>query len=105
VGAGGEPATAPSVIAVNVSLGDAHRRFAGRPSPWARALDRLAESFGLLFIVSAGNVAESLDIRAFPTMVSFDAATAASRSEAFLAAVSERMAERRLPAPAEAVNG
>jgi hypothetical protein len=103
-GVGAEPPSAPGVIIVNVSLGDAHRRFAGRPSPWARAVDRLAAVYGLLFVVSAGNVGDPLDLRAFPTTIAFEDALPASRSKGMLGAVAGRMAERRLFAPAEAVN-
>ncbi|TJU91081.1 MAG: hypothetical protein E5Y35_34420, partial [Mesorhizobium sp.] len=33
--------SAPHVIIVNISLGNARRRFHGQLSPWARLLDRL----------------------------------------------------------------
>jgi hypothetical protein len=104
VGVSGDEPTAPEVIVINVSLGDAHRRFAGRPSPWARALDRLSAAYGLLFVVSAGNVPDAIDLNGFPSTVALEGAASAERSQAILQAVAARMAERRLFAPAEAVN-
>jgi Subtilase family len=104
VGVGGDGPTAPDIIVVNVSLGDAHRRFAGRPSPWARALDRLSAAYGLLFIVSAGNVPDAIDLESFSTTIAFESAAPEERSQAILQGVAARMAERRLLAPAEAVN-
>ena len=41
-GEGSEDPTAPTVRIVNLSLGDAKRRFAGVMSPWARLIDYLA---------------------------------------------------------------
>jgi hypothetical protein len=104
VGVAGNEPTAPNVIVINVSLGDAHRRFAGRPSPWARALDRLSATYGLLFVVSAGNVIDALDLERFSSTTEFEAAGSNERSQAIVQAVAARMAERRLLAPAEAVN-
>jgi hypothetical protein len=103
-GIGGNEPTAPDVIVINVSLGDAHRRFAGRPSPWARALDRLSATHGLLFVVSAGNVLDVIDLESFPSTTEFEATASEERSQAIVRAVAARMAERRLLAPAEAVN-
>lgn len=104
VGLNGEQPVAPSILIVNVSLGDAHRRFAGRPSAWARAIDRLATLYGLLFVVSAGNVPGYVELETFRTTVDFEAAPPEQRSEAIVRAVSARMAERRLFSPAESLN-
>src|SRR5205823_690824 len=96
VGIAGEAPTAPGVIVVNVSLGDARRRFGGRPSPWARALDRLSAACGVLFLVSAGNVTDPLELRAFDSTIAFEAAPSAERSKAIVQAVADYMGERRL---------
>ena len=48
-------ATGPDVFLVNLSLGDENRPFTGPMSPWGRLLDYLADRFGILFLVSAGN--------------------------------------------------
>ena len=49
------PATAPSIQVVNLSVGDPSRLFDGSMSPWGRMVDYLAWRYNLLFIVSAGN--------------------------------------------------
>jgi hypothetical protein len=103
VGVAGDPPTAPGVIIVNVSLGDAHRRFGGRPSPWARALDRLSAAYGVLFLVSAGNVPDPMELHGFASTMAFEAALPVDRSKAILHAVADRMGERRLFAPADRI--
>ena len=56
VGEGTEPASAPSIVVLNLSLGDVNHPFAGRISPWARLIDWLSFQHKVLFLVSAGNV-------------------------------------------------
>jgi len=51
----GEAPTASEILFINVSLGDLKRPFSGRLSAWARAIDWLAQKYGILFFVSAGN--------------------------------------------------
>ena len=69
--------TAPSVLIVNLSLGNARRPFHGQLSGWARLIDRLAQRFGLLFIVSAGNQVEQFGVTAYPTSLAYEAAAGA----------------------------
>ena len=66
------PATAPEVFLVNLSLGDEKRPFAGPMSPWGRLLDHLADRFGILFLVSAGNVLDPLAVPAFNGMLDLE---------------------------------
>lgn len=54
-GEGNEPAAAPTVKVINISLGDVSRPFDRQLSPWARLLDWLAFKYRVLFVVSAGN--------------------------------------------------
>ncbi len=100
----GEP-SAPHVIIVNVSLGNARRPFHGQLSPWARLLDRLAYQFGILFLVSAGNVTDGIPIRAFATSRDFEDAQDDDRARAVIRALADVQADRRLFSPAETVNG
>lgn len=102
-----EPAepSAPHVIIVNISLGNVRRRFHGQLSPWARLLDRLAYRFGILFLVSAGNVTEEFPVRAFATGRDFEDAQEDARARAVLRALADIQADRRLLSPAETVNG
>jgi hypothetical protein len=100
--AGAEP-TAPSVIVINVSLGDRNKPFTGRMSGWARVLDHLAHSYGLLFIVSAGNHLDDL-VTADMTTAAFEALNPAQRARSALRASAAAMAHRRILAPAESMN-
>ncbi|MBF0394384.1 MAG: S8 family peptidase [Alphaproteobacteria bacterium] len=101
----GRSPTAPSVLIVNLSLGDSRRPFHGRLSPWARLLDRLAYHHGILFLVSAGNVTKRFGVPAFTNRSAFEDATGTEKAEGTLRAVADLMGERRLFAPAETVNG
>lgn len=97
-------ATAPGVFIVNLSLGDRNRPFAGPMSPWGRLLDYLADRFGILFLVSAGNVTEPLAIRDFVGLIDFENASAEAREAAILRALAEQQAVRTLLSPAESLN-
>lgn len=54
-GDGTQPAAAPSVRIVNLSIGAESRALVRRMSPLGRLLDWLAVKYNLLFVVSAGN--------------------------------------------------
>lgn len=97
-------ATAPGVFIVNLSLGDRNRPFAGPMSPWGRLLDYLADRFGILFLVSAGNVTEPLAVRDFAGLIDFENASAEAREAAILRALAEQQAVRTLLSPAESLN-
>lgn len=101
---GADP-TAPDVLIINLSLGNARRPFHGQVSPWARLLDRLAWRFGILFLVSAGNATEPFLIPGFGGLNDFEQAEATARAKGTLAAIAGLMAERRIISPAESVNG
>ena len=102
--AGAAPA-APNVILVNLSLGNLRRPFHGQISAWARLIDRLAYQYGLLFLVSAGNVGKSLPMNSYETLSAFEDANAQDRATQVLRAIDAEKAERRLISPAETVNG
>ena len=93
-----------NVIVVNLSLGDRTKPFSGRVSTWARALDFLAFTYGILFFVSAGNVGDAIPVQGFDNHVAFEAATPADRANAILRGLDSVKANRRLLAPAESVN-
>ncbi len=97
--------TAPTVLIVNLSLGNARRPFHGQLSAWARLLDRLSQRFGLLFIVSAGNQVEQFGVTAFATSLAYEAAIGPDRATAMLVTLNAIAADRRLLSPAETVNG
>jgi hypothetical protein len=64
VGLDGAEPTGPEVILINHSICDAEGAFVRRPSVWARLLDWMSVQYGVLFVVSAGNIT-----REFPTIV------------------------------------
>ena len=97
-------ATAAEVFLVNLSLGDLSRPFSGSISPWARLLDYLAERYGILFLVSAGNIREPLPISGFTSGIQFEDAEPRERERKVLYALSAQKAFRTLLSPAEALN-
>lgn len=102
--AGNQP-SAPHVIIINISLGNVRRPFYGQLSPWARLLDRLAYRFGILFLVSAGNITTQFPVAAFANRVAFEDANADQRARGVINAVAAVVADRRLLSPSETING
>lgn len=96
--------TAPEVLVVNISLGNKRQQFHGKLSAWARLLDRLAYQYGILFLVSAGNIVDDFRITMFHNSVEFEMADGRVRSESVLSAVNEALGRRRIIAPAESIN-
>ena len=103
-GTEGVQGTAPSVFVVNLSLGDTRRPFAGRVSPLARLLDFLAHRYGILFLVSAGNVGLDLAIDAFRTWTELEQAAPEPRQRAVLSAINATKHDRTILSPAESLN-
>ena len=103
-GEAGEPASAPTVFLINLSMGDPGQPFAGRISPWARLLDHLAYRYRVLFLVSAGNVHGTLSLPAFPSWAAFQTASPDARERALYEALDAQKATRTLLSPAEAMN-
>jgi hypothetical protein len=101
---GDQPATAPSVLMINFSLGDSNRPFARNLSPLGRLLDYLAYRYRLLFLVSAGNITDGLTVPQFQTSAQFEAAALADRERAVLEALNAAKSQRTLYSPAEALN-
>lgn len=101
----GDVPSAPHVIIVNISLGNVRRPFYGQQSAWARLLDRLAYRFGMLFLVSAGNVTTPFPVGAFANRVEFEDAEADRRARGVINAVGALIADRRLLSPSETING
>ena len=97
-------AAAPEVFIVNLSLGDENRPFTGPMSPWGRLLDYLAERFGILFVVSAGNILDPLPIPTFTGATDMEAAPMSDRQRAILSALDGQRSLRTLLSPAEALN-
>lgn len=103
-GSEGEEAAAPTVFLVNLSIGDTRRPFTRLVSPLARLLDFLSERYGILFMVSGGNILEPLRLDQFDNWVDFQNAPAADRERAMLEALNVAKHERTILSPAEALN-
>jgi hypothetical protein len=87
-----QPAAAPTVRVINLSIGDPYQPFVLGMSPLAKLLDWLAWRYRVLFIVSAGNHNGAL------------AVDRSSTSTAVLAAVAAEHRHHRILSPGEAVN-
>ena len=101
-GEGGEPATAPDVAVINLSIGIRDRPFGQTLSPLARLLDWLAWRYKVLFVVSAGNHAEP--IRLAVSSTDLDTMDDAAIEREVLQAVAADARHRRLLSPAESLN-
>ena len=94
----------PNVIVVNLSLGDRTKPFSGKISTWARALDYLAFTYGISFLVSAGNVNDGIPMQQFANAAAFEAAPSAVRAKGAFRGLDALKADRRLLAPADSLN-
>lgn len=104
-GRGNQAGVAPGVFLVNLSVCDSRRPFSLLMSPLARLIDHLAEEYGILFLVSAGNVSSELPISRFGTWTEFEQAAPADRQLAVLEAMNFSKFERSVLSPAESLNG
>lgn len=92
-GDGEQTPVAPSVRAINLSVGDPARVFIRHVSPAARIVDWLAATYNLVFLISAGNQPSGLTI------------DAADRSpEAIRRGLYEQARARGVFSPAESIN-
>lgn len=98
------PAVAPTVFLVNLSIGDERRPFAGIMSPLARLLDLLADQFGILFLVSGGNVRAPITISQYQTWDQYRTAESSERERATLEAINADKHRRTIISPAESLN-
>jgi hypothetical protein len=102
VGDADSPPVAPDVLIVNLSIGDAKRPFGSRISAFARAIDWLAATYGILFLISAGN-SKSLLVPGMD-LATFAGTAGEQRTRATLSGLRWEMHSRRLLPPSEAMN-
>jgi hypothetical protein len=100
-GDGEEGPAAPAVCIVNFSIGDRSRPFDGVMSPLSRLLDYLAYRYNILFVVSAGNWTEAIDLVHAGPLAAINSLDLSSLT---LQAVAADARLRRLLSPAEGVN-
>jgi len=101
-GDGGEPAVAPSVKVINLSVGDPTYIFDRLMSPWAKLIDWLSWKYDVLFIVSAGNYPSELMLATPPNSLVNMAVDL--RNRLALQSLLSDTSNKRLMAPAEAMN-
>lgn len=93
------------VLVVNLSLGIANYRFQRRISPLARLIDWFSEKYGILCIVSAGNITEPFNVPLLDNKSDIKALSSQELGKAILSAIDGLKGQRRLLSPAETVNG
>ena len=103
-GEGLEPATAPSVRVINVAIGDPNRPFYRFPSAWAKLLDWLSSEYKVLFIVSAGNHDEPMELDMSVESFNELKADPSLLKKEILKQINKNAIHRRPFSPAESVN-
>ncbi|MCC7146407.1 MAG: S8 family peptidase [Phycisphaeraceae bacterium] len=99
---GNEPAVAPTVRVINLSIGDASLPFVREISPLARLLDWLATKYNVLFVVSAGNQTQDLVLGC--TQAELAAKNQMEMFKLSFQAILNDQSMRRPFSPAEAIN-
>jgi hypothetical protein len=102
-GEGDEPAAAPSVRIINLSIGDPSRPFFQMLSPLARLLDWLSHKYQVLFVISAGNQTTPINLGVTETV--FRQLSQSEREQLVVHKLYEDARNRRLLSPAESING
>lgn len=97
-----EPAAAPSVKIINYSICDRNRPFDRLLSPLARLFDWLAFTYNFLPVISAGNCPRTIDLPCSPN--SFRSLPPEEQDKTVIQALWDDAPNRRILAPAEAVN-
>lgn len=100
-GDGQVPPTAPSVVVLNLSVGDPAAPFDGVISSWARTVDWLSAAYGVIVVVAAGNHTV-LPVPGGTNALL--ALTGSGRAEAVNAGVARMNPRRSLLAPADSIN-
>lgn len=93
---------APSVRVINLSIGISYREYYNLISPLARLLDWLSFKYRVLFVVSAGN--HSNDLELGMDFSSFATMTAEKKNEFVYHYISDNLRRLRLLSPAESMN-
>ncbi len=101
-GSEGEDPIAPQIRFINLSICDRSRQFNNAMSSWARLLDWLSFKYSVLFIVSAGNHPQDIELAlARGELASTDNDTLRRET---IKAIANDIRNRRLLSPAESLN-
>lgn len=101
-GEGEEPPVARNIVAINLSIGFRDRLFEGSQSPLARLLDWLSWHYQVLFVVSAGNHPQEVELSV--PRGDFAALAPQELEDQTVHAIAADVRNRRLLSPAEATN-
>ena len=101
-GDAGEPASAPTIKVINLSVADPDRMFHQVPGPTARLLDWLSYKYRVLFCISAGNIQDPISIGINAT--TFSERTDEEKISVVLPAIYDDRRNRRIFTPSESVN-
>lgn len=104
VGLDGSGPLGNRVVLINHSVCDLEAPFARRPSHWARLLDFLSHRYGVLFIVSAGNIREPFQLDTYASDEELNAADHIQRQVVLLRSLERSKGGRSILSPAESVN-
>ena len=99
---GQEPAIAPSIKVINLSIADPNRLFDNVMSPWAKLIDYLSAKYNILFVISAGNHLHDIELGI--TNKEFSELSSEDKESIVLKGVSSSTHERRLMSPSESIN-
>lgn len=102
-GENGEPPVAPSVRVINLAICDPARPLNRELSSWARLLDWLSWKYNVLFVISAGNQRNALELD-IPSG-GLSGLTAEELEESVIRSVASDTRNRRLLSPSETLNG
>jgi hypothetical protein len=102
-GAPGIEPVGSKIKVINLSIGDPTRQFTQSMSPIARLLDWLSEKYQVLFIVSAGNHTDQIDLGL--TRNEFQTLNDNEIEAAIVKALYKDARNRKILSPAETING
>jgi hypothetical protein len=102
-GDGSEGPVAPSVRVINLSIGDPYRQFLQSMSPVARLIDWLSLTYGVLFIISAGNHSDVIKLGI--SRAEFESSDPQEQQTVVVKALFSDARNRKLLSPAESING
>lgn len=93
---------APKVKIINLSIADPNRLFEYSISPWAKLIDYLSNKYNVLFVVSAGNHCDEIELDM--TNKEFAKLSQLEKEDVILNSISKSTQNRRLLSPAESMN-
>lgn len=101
-GEGNIAAVAPTVKVINFSIGDPFRPFLRFMSTWAKLLDYLSFKYNVIFVVSAGNYLDNVEIDC--SFLEFEQMSDSGKESIFYKALFRKNVDRKILTPSESIN-